>query len=102
MKALNGGQQDLLPAGERIDEPHNGSAMLSIMRHKTILSPISKPTCTIGSGGGRAPIHPILCWCMVNAHARWYDFIAPLLTPIIMLFRSTCRAWAIARLAAGI
>ena len=30
--------------------PHNGSAMLSIMRHKTILSPIGKPTCTIGNG----------------------------------------------------
>ena len=97
MKALNGGQQDLLPAGERIDEPpqwfrdaldnapqdHFVAYRQTNLHYRQWRGPSADtPNIVLVHGGG--------------AHARWYDFIAPLLTPIIMLFRSTCRAWAIA------
>ena len=66
MKALNGGQQDLLPAGERIDEPpqwfrdalDNAPQDHFVAYQQTNLHYRQL---------GRAPIHPILCWCMVEA-----------------------------------
>ena len=82
MKALNGGQQDLLPAGERIDEPpqwfrdaldkapqdHFVAYQQTKLHYRQWRGPSAdKPNIVLVHGGG--------------AHARWYDFIAPLLTP---------------------
>lgn len=82
MKALNGGQQDLLPAGERIDEPpqwfrdaldnapqdHFVAYRQTNLHYRQWRGPSADtPNIVLVHGGG--------------AHARWYDFIAPLLTP---------------------
>lgn len=82
MKALNGGQQDLLPAGERIDEAPQWfrEAIEMAAEDRFVAYEQTKlhyrqwqgpsadaPNMVLVHGGG--------------AHARWYDFIAPLLTP---------------------
>lgn len=81
MKAQNGGQQDLLPAGERIDEAPQWfqDALANKPQDKFVAYEQTKlhyrqwhgpnadaPNLVLVHGGG--------------AHARWYDFIAPLLT----------------------
>ena len=82
MKAQNGGQQELLPAGERIDEAPqwfcdalaNQPQDKNVAYEKTEIHyrqwagpDADAPNLVLVHGGG--------------AHARWYDFIAPLLTP---------------------
>ena len=82
MKALNGGQQDLLPTGERIDQPpqwfrdaldnapqdHFVAYQKTKLHYRQWRGPSADtPNIVLVHGGG--------------AHARWYDFIAPLLTP---------------------
>ncbi len=81
MRALNGGQQDLLPDGEIIDNPPqwfcdaiaNQPEDCFVAYEKTKLHyrkwtgpSADAPNVVMVHGGG--------------AHARWYDFIAPLLT----------------------
>ena len=78
MKALNGGQQDLLPAGERIDQPpqwfrdaldnapqdHFVAYQHTNLHYRQWRGPSADtPNIVLVHGGG--------------AHARWYDFIAP-------------------------
>ncbi len=86
MKALNGGQQDLLPEGERIDaqpqwfkdalaqKPQDcsvsyqeGKLHYRYWPHQSDERSESVANVVLVHGGG--------------AHARWYDFIAPLLSP---------------------
>jgi pimeloyl-ACP methyl ester carboxylesterase len=82
MKALNGGQQDLLPKGELIDfEPewfqkaiaqvpqdHYVAFQDAKLHYRKWAGPdADAPNMVLVHGGG--------------AHARWYDFIAPQLTP---------------------
>jgi pimeloyl-ACP methyl ester carboxylesterase len=79
MKAQNGGQQDLLPAGERIDDAPQWfkEALAQKPQDKFVAYEQTKlhyrqwdgpnaeaPNIVLVHGGG--------------AHARWYDFIAPL------------------------
>ncbi|MDB2381523.1 alpha/beta hydrolase, partial [Alphaproteobacteria bacterium] len=81
MKAQNGGQQDLLHAGERIDQAPQWfqDALANKPQDKFVAYEQTKlhyrqwhgpnadaPNLVLVHGGG--------------AHARWYDFIAPLLT----------------------
>ncbi|MGI9439042.1 MAG: alpha/beta fold hydrolase, partial [Parvibaculales bacterium] len=82
MKAQNGGQQDLLPAGERIDDaPQWFVDALAIqpqdkfvgyektdLHYRQWLGPNAEADNLVLVHGG-------------GAHARWYDFIAPLLSP---------------------
>ena len=82
MKAQNGGQQQLLPAGELIDEAPQWfvDALANKPQDKTVgyeqtelhyrqwAGPdADAPNVVLVHGGG--------------AHAHWYDFIAPLLSP---------------------
>ena len=80
MKAQNGGQQELLPAGERIDEAPQWfvDALANKPQDKTW--PMTKRKFIIANGRPDADA-PNLVLVHGGGAMRWYDFIAPLLSP---------------------
>ena len=81
MKALNGGQQDLLPEGELVDfEPQWFREALAQMPQDRFV-PFQDTELHFRQWDGPSPqAHNVVLLHGGGAHARWYDFIAPLLT----------------------
>ena len=82
MKALNGGQQELLPAGELVDfEPQwFTQAIATPAEDKFVAYQDTKLHFRQWQGPSRDAPNLVLMHGG-GAHARWYDFIAPLLSP---------------------
>ena len=82
MKALNGGQQDLLPAGERIDQQPQWfrDALANKPEDCFVAYEQTKLHYRKWAGPSQDAANVVLVHGG-GAHARWYDFIAPLLTP---------------------
>ena len=70
MKAQNGGQQELLPAGERIDEAPQWFAMHWPTSRKTKPLPMKKRKFIIANGPALTPMRRIWFWCMAAAPMR--------------------------------
>ena len=70
MKAQNGGQQDLLPAGERIDAAPQWfqDALANTPQDKK--TALNKLIFIIANGPGLMPMRPMWFWCMAAVHMR--------------------------------
>ena len=82
MKALNGGQQELLPAGELVDfEPQWFKDAIATQAQDEYAEYKGTKLHFRRWHGPSADAENIVLVHGGGAHARWYDFIAPLLSP---------------------
>jgi pimeloyl-ACP methyl ester carboxylesterase len=82
MKAQNGGQQDLLPNGELVDYQPQWFKQALAIKSEDKYADFQDARLHFRSWAGPSPDAPNVV--MVHgggAHARWYDFIAPLVAP---------------------